>query len=179
MILEDKTPPALNCRVRDTISCAANTSPQALGFPVNTSFVDQSVYPYIVRHIDSCGIVYLTYQDSLVKYDCSNDSLSATIYRKWCARDPGGFTACCIDTIDLRRGTLADITLPRHYDGQPGNLPMLKCDGNWTKLSNGFPDTSPSGTGSPSGVFVVTFNMILQMIPYKFVRELINYCADG
>jgi len=169
MILEDKTPPALNCRVRDTVSCAANITPQALGFPVNTSFVDQSVYPYIVRHIDSCGIVYLTYQDSLVKYDCSNDSLSATIYRKWCARDPGGFTACCYDTIDLRRGTLADITLPRHYDGQPGNLPMLKCDGNWTKLSNGFPDTSPSGTGSPSGVFCGN-------IQYDFTDDTLQVC---
>ncbi len=169
IVLEDKTAPVLNCRLRDTISCAADASPAALGFPVPINKVDQSVYPYLVSGIDACGFVYLTYRDSLVRYDCSNDSLSATIYRKWCATDPGGYTACCIDTIDLRRGTLADITLPPHYDGQPGNRPYLKCDGLWAKLPNGFPDTTAQGTGKPNGVYCGN-------IQYDFTDDTIQVC---
>ncbi len=169
IVLEDKTAPVLNCRLRDTISCAADASPAALGFPVPVNKVDQSVYPYLVSGIDACGFVYLTYRDSLVRYDCSNDSLSATIFRKWCATDPGGYVACCIDTIDLRRGTLADITLPPHYDGQPGNKPYLKCDGLWAKLPNGFPDTTAQGTGKPNGVYCGN-------IQYDFTDDTIQVC---
>lgn len=169
LVLEDKTPPALNCRLRDTISCAADISPAALGFPVPVGMVNQSVYPYIVTGIDACGVVYLTYSDSLVRYDCINDSLSATIYRKWCATDPGGYKACCYDTIDLRRGTLADITLPPHYDGLPGNNPMLKCDGAWTKFPNGNPDTTATGTGKPSGIYCGN-------IAYDFSDDTIRVC---
>ncbi len=170
LILEDKTPPVMNCRERDTISCAADISPAALGFPVPTHLVNQSVYPYVVSGIDACGFVYLTYTDSLVRYDCVNAQLSATIYRKWCAKDPGGYQACCYDTIDLRRGTLNDIILPRHYDGQAGNLPVLKCDGNWTKFPNGFPDTTATGTGKPSGIYCGN-------IAYDFSDDTLRVCA--
>lgn len=169
LLLEDKTPPVMNCRNRDTISCASDLSPATLGFPVPVNLVNQSVYPYVVMGLDACGVVYLTYSDSLVKYDCINDSLSATLYRKWCASDPGGFTACCYDTVDLRRGTLADITLPKHYDGQPGNNPMLKCDGNWTRFPNGFPDTTATGTGKPLGVYCGN-------IAYDFNDDTIQVC---
>ncbi|MBK8483987.1 MAG: T9SS type A sorting domain-containing protein [Saprospiraceae bacterium] len=169
LILEDKSPPVMNCRVRDTISCAANLSPDVLGYPVPTNLINKNVYPFIVTGLDACGIVYLTYVDSLVKYDCTNDSLSATIFRKWCARDPGGYTACCYDTIDLRRGTLADITLPPHYDGQVGNQPYLKCDGNWTKLPNGFPDTTVTGTGKPLSIYCGN-------IQYDFSDDTIRVC---
>ncbi|MBK8955829.1 MAG: hypothetical protein IPM34_09750 [Saprospiraceae bacterium] len=170
IVLEDKTPPALNCRVRDTISCAANLSPAALGFPVPVGNVNQNVYPYVVTGIDACGIVYLTYQDSLVNHECNNPELSATIYRKWCATDPGGYQACCYDTIDLRKGTLADITLPPHYDGQPGNQPYLSCNGTWTKLpGTGFPDTTLTGTGKPSGIYCGN-------IQYDFTDDTIQVC---
>ena len=169
LVLEDKTPPVMNCRARDTISCAADISPAALGFPVPIGMVNQSVYPYVVSGIDACGVVYLTYSDSLVKYDCNVDSLSATIYRKWCATDPGGFQACCYDTIDLRRGSLADITLPEHYDGQPGNNPMLQCDGAWTKFPNGNPDTTLTGTGKPLGIYCGN-------IAYDFTDDTIQVC---
>ncbi|MBK9108191.1 MAG: hypothetical protein IPM92_07340 [Saprospiraceae bacterium] len=169
IVLEDKSPPELNCRVRDTISCSADISPAALGFPVPLMNVNQNVYPYVVTGIDACGIVYLTYQDSLVKYECSNPELSATIYRKWCASDPGGYQACCFDTIDLRRGTLADITLPPHYDGQPGNRPYLLCNGSWTKLPNGFPDTTITGTGKPNGIYCGN-------IQYDFQDDTIQVC---
>ena len=170
MILEDKTPPELNCRVRDTISCAANTSPAALGFPVPTINVNQSAYPYVVTGLDACGIVYLTFRDSLVRYDCTNAALSATIYRKWCATDPGGYQACCYDTIDLRRGTLADITLPPHYDGQPGNQPYLVCNGKFSKLpNNGYPDTTAAGTGKPNGIYCGN-------IQYDFSDDTIQVC---
>lgn len=169
LVLEDKTPPVLNCRLRDTISCAANVTPAALGFPVPTINVNQNVYPYVVTGLDACGIVYLTFKDSVVRYDCSNNALSATIYRKWCASDPGGYQACCYDTIDLRRGTLADITLPPHYDGQPGNNPYLLCSGSFGKLPNGFPDTTAAGTGKPNGIYCGN-------IQYDFTDDTIQVC---
>jgi hypothetical protein len=169
ILLEDKSPPTLNCRVRDTVSCSSDVSPLFYGFPVDTKYVNLNIYPYIVTGIDSCGIVYLTYKDSLVRYDCTNPDLSATIYRKWCATDPGGYVACCYDTIDLQRGTLGDITLPPHYDGQPGHQPALNCNGNWPKLPSGMPDTTALGTGKPAGIYCGN-------IQYDFSDDTIQIC---
>lgn len=169
ILLEDKTPPVLNCKARDTFSCATNLNPVSFGFPVNPAFINLSVYPYVVTGLDACGSVTLTFKDSIVKYDCSNRVLSATVYRKWCAKDPGGYESCCIDTIDLQRGTIADIVLPRHYDGQPGNLPALQCNGSWTKFPNGNPDTTATGTGKPSGI-------LCGNIQYDFSDDTLRVC---
>lgn len=188
LVVEDKTPPVLNCRERDTISCAADVSPLALGFPVPIQNVNLNVYPYIVSGLDACGTVTLRYTDSLVKYDCNVDSLSATIYRKWCATDPGGYQACCYDTIDLRRGTLADITFPPNYDGQPGNEPYLTCYGNWSRFPNGFPDTTDAGTGKPEGIYCGNIQYdfsddTIQVCPgtYKLLRRwvILDWCNPG
>lgn len=151
LLVEDKIPPALNCRARDTFRCNTNLNPSVFGFPVNAALVNQTVYPYRVTGIDACGTVSLTYHDSIVNYPCT-DTLASTVFRKWCAKDDGGFTACCTDTIDIVRGTLADLTLPPHFDGQPGNQPALRCNGSWTKLPNGNPDTTSTGTGRPQGL---------------------------
>ncbi|MDQ3141877.1 MAG: T9SS type A sorting domain-containing protein [Bacteroidota bacterium] len=173
ILLEDKTPPALNCLPeRIVLDCNEDISPAAIGFPVDSNLVDQTTYPYVVSGIDACGTVLLTYSDSIVRYDCSHDSLSTTIYRKWCATDPGGFKACCYDTIDLKRGTIADITLPPHYDGQPGNEDILLCDGDWTKLPNGFPDTTDTGTGMPQGTFCGN-------IQFDFQDDTIRVCKGS
>ncbi|MBK6572142.1 MAG: hypothetical protein IPG21_06680 [Saprospiraceae bacterium] len=204
LLLEDKTPPVLVCDPRDTFSCGISIDPINLGFPVNPAFVNTNVYPYIVNGIDACGTVSLKYRDSIVRYDCLNRALSATIYRTWCATDPGGYTNCCTDTIDLQRGTIADITLPPHFDGQPGNRPYLKCDGYWKKLKINniqtmLPDTSVirdsidafgdrflvGGTGRPSGIFCgnIQFDFsddTIAVCPgtYKLLRRwlIIDWC---
>lgn len=196
LLLEDKTPPVLVCDPRDTFSCGISIDPINLGFPVNPAFVNTNVYPYIVNGIDACGTVSLKYRDSIVRYDCLNRALSATIYRTWCATDPGGYTNCCTDTIDLQRGTIADITLPPHFDGQPGNRPALSCSGKWKKLPNGLPDTSEikndlitgeliGGTGRPLGIFCgnIQFDFsddTIAVCPgtYKLLRRwlIIDWC---
>lgn len=179
LVLEDKTPPALRCRPRDTFRCNVNLDPRVFGFPVDSSLVNKSVYPFIVNGVDACGSVTLTYHDSVVQYDCTNSVLSATVYRRWCARDASGYLNCCYDTIDLSRGTIADITLPPHFDGQPGHNASLKCDGAWKRLPNGFPDTSAvvfdglgnliGGTGRPSGIFCGN-------IQFEFSDDTIKVC---
>ncbi len=170
VLIEDKTPPLLNCKPRDTFRCNVNLNPLVFGFPVNPALVNTSVYPYIVNGIDACGTVSLTYRDSTVTYTCA-DTLASTVYRKWCATDAGGFTACCTDTIDIVRGTLADLTLPPHYDGQPGNNPALRCNGNWTKFPNGLPDTTSTGTGRPQG-------LLCGNIQFDFSDDTLRVC-DG
>jgi hypothetical protein len=179
LVLEDKTPPVLVCKPRDTFRCNVNLDPRVFGFPVNPILVNTTVYPFIVNGVDACGSVTLTYRDSVAQYDCTNPVLSATVYRRWCARDASGFQNCCTDTIDLRRGTIADITLPPHFDGQPGHNAALKCDGAWKRLPNGFPDTSEvvfdglgnltGGTGMPSGIFCGN-------IQFEFSDDTIKVC---
>ncbi len=196
ILIEDKTPPVMVCRVRDTISCGSNLDPLFTGFPVNIALVDRSVYPYRVNGIDACGSVSLTYRDSLVNYSCANDSLSATLYRRWCAVDASGHQVCCTDTIDLRRGTIADIILPPNYDGIAG-ADILLCHGvfksnpnrRWTKLKNGLPDTSnTTGTGSPRGIYCgnIQFDFsddTIQICPgsYKLLRKwlIIDWCRPN
>lgn len=164
LLIEDKTPPALICLPRrDTLRCSATLNPivsnvltDSLRFPIPPSaIIDLSAYPYKVYGLDACGVVNLTFSDSIVKYGCANPILSSTVYRKWRAVDPGGFSHFCTDTFDLRKGTLLDVTLPPHYDdlSGAGHLPKLECNGSWTKLANGFPDTSATGTGSPRGTY--------------------------
>lgn len=170
VLVEDKTAPALICRARDTFRCNVDIRPAAFGFPVNPAFVNQNVYPYIVTGIDACGAATLTYRDSVVTYSCT-DTLASTVYRKWCATDPSGFTSCCVDTIDIVRGTLADLTLPPHYDGLPGNQPYLRCNGSWTKFPNGLPDTTSTGTGRPQG-------LLCGNIQFDFSDDTIRVC-DG
>lgn len=196
LILEDKTPPALQCRPRDTFRCNVNLDPVVFGFPVDPSLVNTSTYPYVVTGVDACGSVTLTYKDQIVNYGCDNRVLSATVYRKWCAKDAGGYETCCTDTIDLQRGTIADITLPPHFDGQPGNENYLKCDGKFKKFAtNGLPDTADikfdslgnliGGTGRPSGIFCgnIQFDFSDDTIKvcngtYKLLRKwlIIDWC---
>ncbi|NOT38672.1 MAG: T9SS type A sorting domain-containing protein [Saprospiraceae bacterium] len=170
VIVEDKTAPLLTCKPRAAVKCNVDLRPSVYGFPVNPAFVNQSVYPYIVTGIDACGIATLTFRDSVVSYPCT-DIYASTIYRKWCATDPSGFTTCCVDTIDIIRGTLADLTLPPHYDGLPGNQPYLRCNGSWTKLPNGLPDTTSTGTGRPQG-------LLCSNIQFDFSDDTIRVC-DG
>ncbi|HRH99770.1 MAG TPA: T9SS type A sorting domain-containing protein [Saprospiraceae bacterium] len=179
--LEDKSPPTLNCKPRDTFSCATNLSPLVFGLPVNPALVDFSSYPWKVTGIDSCGPVYLRYVDSVVNHGCVNPVLSATVYRIWCVKDLGGYEFCCRDTIDLQRGTLASIVFPPHYDGIAGvgHLPALSCDGSWDHLFDNptnakyyLPDTTVAGTGKPSGLYCGN-------IQYDFSDDTIQTCAGN
>ncbi|MBX7162113.1 MAG: T9SS type A sorting domain-containing protein [Saprospiraceae bacterium] len=177
--LEDKNPPSLTCRPRDTFSCAANLDPRIIGMPVNVANVDFTTSPWTVRGVDSCGIVYITYRDSVVNHGCSNTVLSATVYRLWCVQDSVGYQYCCRDTIDLERGTIADIIFPPHYDGLPGNAPALECNGSWDHLADNpadpkyyLPDTTVAGTGKPEGTYCGN-------IQYDFQDDTIQVCKGS
>ena len=153
--IEDKNPPVLTCK-SDTFTCGIDFRPINTGFPVNPALVNTMTYPYVALGLDACGPVYLEYRDSIVRRDCTDPDFSSIIYRKWTATDYAGYMTMCWDTLYFRRGTLADIVLPCHYDGQPGvgHCPELQCDDAWTRFPNGFPDTTVTGTGPPSWYFV-------------------------
>lgn len=173
LLIEDKTPPVLNCD-EVTVRCNEDISPfnSLIGFPVPLANITRTTDPnvFIASSVDACGDVNLEYRDSLVKYDCANPRLSSTIYRKWTATDASGLMVMCQDTINFIRGTIADITLPEHYDGQPGNQPALECGGSWCALPNGFPRPEDCGTGAPSGIFCGN-------IQFDYSDDTINTCG--
>ena len=156
LFVEDKTPPILNCD-SDTVRCNEDISPfnPDIGFPVPLANISTTADPqtFIASSIDACGEVELSYTDSLVSRDCTDTLFSSLIYRKWTATDASGLMVMCTDTIYFIRGTIADIDLPPHYDGLPGNEDVLDCDGNFCRLPNGFPAPEDCGTGSPQGIF--------------------------
>ncbi len=178
ILIEDKTAPDLSCGSR-VVSCNASLDPVDIGFPIPVDSIlnPNGPPPYIATGIDACGNVELTYRDSVVDRGC-NDT-SAIVYRKWKATDPSGYMAMCYDTIYLIRGNITSIDLPPHYDGvsvnpegDPPMPPLPACGGTWTKFPNGFPDTSATGTGAPSGVSC-------GKIQFYFEDDTIETCGAG
>ncbi|MDX1685141.1 MAG: T9SS type A sorting domain-containing protein [Saprospiraceae bacterium] len=172
LLVEDKTPPQLLCD-SDTVSCGEDISPfnPIIGFPVDsnniTTTADSQVF--IASSVDACGEVILEYSDSLVTRDCTDTLFSSVLYRKWTATDASGLMIMCTDTIYFTRGTLTNITLPPHYDGENGNPDPLQCDGDFCKLPNGFPAPEPCGTGRPEGIFCGN-------IQFDFWDDTISVC---
>ena len=175
VLVEDKAPPVLNCD-SDTVRCNADISPYnpAIGFPVDVMNIIPTADPntFIASSLDACGDVTLTYRDSLANRDCTDTVFSSVIYRTWKATDATGLMVSCVETIYFIRGTIADIVLPPHYDGLPGNEPYLQCDGDWCKLPNGFPAPEDCATGSPMGIFCGN-------IQYDFYDDTFRICESS
>lgn len=175
LFVSDQTPPLLNCD-SDTLACSEDISPfnPNVGFPVPLSDIMTTMDSnrFIAASVDACGEVELVYRDSLVARDCSDTVFSSVLYRIWRATDASGLTVRCTDTIFFTRGTLADVMLPPHYDGTPGNEPPLQCDGNFCTLPNGFPAPEDCGTGAPAGIFCGN-------IQYDYWDDTIKVCESS
>ncbi|MGE5355853.1 MAG: T9SS type A sorting domain-containing protein [Deltaproteobacteria bacterium] len=152
MLVLDKTAPELLCRT-DTVLCSESVYPLDLNPKIPlvhyTSVVATSnPYVFIAKGANGCGDVTMKYYDNVINESCSS-IFSSRIIRTWLALDKSGNFTSCIDTIKVRRTSLADISYPKNWDGLPQNNPFLHSCGNFKKDNNGNPH--PDLTGKPDG----------------------------
>jgi len=153
ILVKDNYHPVLSCKT-DTVTCKVPTDPEFFGFPINYNVFDidtifkSGVKKYTVRGWDYCSDVTLTYTDSIVAYDCSqNNIFDRIITRNWKAVDGSNNTSKCKDVIRVKRIGLDSIILPPCWNNV--DTVALACDGDWllTALPDGHP--SPEYTGEP------------------------------
>ncbi|MEZ4963255.1 MAG: hypothetical protein R2830_25765 [Saprospiraceae bacterium] len=123
VLLEDKLPPVITCP-DVTVSCTANFAPGVLG-PVTVE--------------DNCDP-----SPQLLHVQTSSPALCTGPYtyiltRSWHATDDFGNQSNCVQTIRVKRPSLADVAWPPHLDGN--QAPALSCTGA---------STDPSNTGYPA-----------------------------
>ncbi|MCR9286205.1 MAG: T9SS type A sorting domain-containing protein [Bacteroidetes bacterium] len=123
IVIEDKLAPVLDCPAVE-IWCNEPADPgNVVPYPSVSDNCDNYPFP------QSCGTITLEYTDELINYGCvPNNGLSARINRTWTATDASGNSSSCVQQIDLLRATLADVEVPPHYDGLPGNQPAFDCE---------------------------------------------------
>lgn len=118
IIVEDKLDPVLNC---PPVSIMCN---QSLNIPQPQVTDNCDNFPFA----QNCGAITITFEDEWIDYGCvPNNGLSARVIRTYTATDASGNTGTCDQVVDLMRATLADVDLPAHRDGLPGNLPAIDC----------------------------------------------------
>ena len=95
--VDDEFAPLLSC-ADVTISCSADASPAALGFPTVT---------------DNCpgAAPNFSFFDSVADQACSGNGTARVITRTFFA-NVGGQTATCVQTITVTAATLADVVFP-------------------------------------------------------------------
>jgi hypothetical protein len=87
---------------------------------------------------DNCGDVELDFVDNVQNFDLC-DEIPTVISRNWTATDHVGNTASCVQTIEIHRTGLEELTLP-------GDA-VLNCTQNFATDDQGNPH--PSVTGEP------------------------------
>ena len=141
----DNIAPFLNC-IDVITTCSESSDPESTGFPIpffaDAVFVSEG--EYTVNNFDACGPVTLTYIDDVTNMDCVQ-GLARRIERQWHAEDPNGNTHSCSQTIRVEVEGVEVVVLTANYNGIDSM--SLECDGDWDKLSNGYP--SPTHTGFP------------------------------
>jgi hypothetical protein len=171
--VEDKWIPMLMCGA-DTIACGESTSPEDIGFPVDSlagpiTQTNQGSNEYLIQNYDLCGPITIRYTDQKVNNSCE-DEFYSIIYRTWYATDESGNNTSCVDTIFVERGDLEAVVFPENFDDV--EQPVLLCNAKtppdpsffsfpWNALPNGnpspydFKDAMGNiiyyGTGMPSG----------------------------
>lgn len=116
--LTDTFPPAILC-VSDTVSCLADTSVLALGYPIIT---------------DNCsGDIAVSYTDTMMFFPCTAPEVGL-VERTWSATDIFGNTATCVQSVLLERPQLGDILFPPDTMLACGNIPDPEYTG-WPTLN--------------------------------------------
>lgn len=105
--LVDPFAPDIDCRA-DTISCIADTSVAAIGYPMV---------------FDNCpDNILLTHSDTVYHYGCDSSDYRALIERTWIAEDAFGNRDTCVQPILVAQPPLQDISFPADT--------VLACDGS-------------------------------------------------
>lgn len=99
--------------------------PNGLTAPPVT-IVNNNTYIVPAGLMDNCSDVTLSYTDQTANTLCGTD-YTATITRRWLARDASGNTSVCNQTINLLRPSLNDVVFPPNYDGIAN--PAFDCAG--------------------------------------------------
>ena len=189
LLVEDKLPPEDLVCSNYIVECDDNLTPNGgpTNFPLpqgTTVFRHPDPNTYLVRGLDACSDVILSYRDVIVADTCP---FVNTIYRIWTATDASGTSLTCTDTIRVNAGNIMNITWPEDFDGNGGNPgPIDACSNLWPRDINGHPDTSY--TGSPivgaicSNIDVSYSDLRLEICEnsYKLLREWIavDWCND-
>ncbi len=122
IIIEDKMDPVLDCPPVEIWCNEPHEPGNIVPYPTVTDNCDNYPFP------QGCGVITLEYEDEWINYDCvPNNGYSARINRTWTATDASGNYTQCVQVIWFKRATLADVELPPHYDGLPGNQPAFDC----------------------------------------------------
>lgn len=104
--------------------------------------------PYVAPTVsDNCSNWVVTFTDQIVNNYCAE--FSRIVYRTWTVTDNNnGMTASCIQTISMRRATLANLGVPPNWDGVQND--MIECSTAYPVNQWGNPH--PSYTGGPTGI---------------------------
>ena len=151
ILVQDQLPPVITCQDL-TVSCTADLSPAALGFPP------------VIDNCDSNPT--LTYAQVAILQPCGDPNVSV-ITRTWYSLDASGNAAVpCVQTISVERPSLADVVFPPNLDNI--QAPALDC---------GNANTDPSNTGYPEidGNPVIT----LCKINVDYLDQTLNQCGGA
>jgi hypothetical protein len=123
ILVQDKQPPVITCQ-DTTVSCAANLSAQAIGFPLV---------------IDNCdNQPALSFSEVSAPMPCSSPYVSI-VTRTWQSTDASGNAAIpCQQLVYVKKPLISDVVFPLNLDNI--HSPSLDCGNN---------NTAPSFTGYP------------------------------
>ncbi len=149
IFVEDKTPPIITCQ--------------------NVILECNDPLPGPISATDACGPSTVTYQDQVQDNQC-NGQYQTIITRTHTAVDGSGNSASCVQTISIKRGTLADVGYPANID--------IDCQDS----------SDPVFTGTPTGTtcFNLDYTYTDQTLPIcggstKILREwtVTDWCANA
>ncbi len=151
ILVQDELAPVISCQ-NLTVSCTADLSPAALGFPDVTDNCDSN--PILV----SAQVAVLQ--------PCGNANVSV-ITRTWYATDASGNAAVpCVQTINVSRPALTDVVFPPNLDNN--QAPALNC---------GNANPSPANTGFPE----IDGNPVIALckINVEYLDQTLNQCGGA
>ncbi len=150
--IEDKLPPVIDCPDDIIVGCYHPEYQPGVALPLPTA-------------TDNCGgnPVVTLLSDVTTDLECDPDFRARRVLRYQAKDASGNLSAICERVISFEKITLANIRIPKNYDGLAGSRPPLECDGtwawnssksnpnvpfptsNWDKNGNYYPDPDESG----------------------------------
>ncbi|MFK7983885.1 MAG: T9SS type A sorting domain-containing protein [Saprospiraceae bacterium] len=162
--IEDKIKPVIECKDVE-LWCNQPFTPEFIechtgkgfGYPRVQDNCDELRTPVFYPNANdlSCQPIALTFKDDVRDVGCTDSpsGVSAIVTRTWTAVDGSGNSVSCVQTITLKRASIADINLSTslpNYTGLPGDHPaILSKKGNACN-----PNTDPGlviGGNCPDG----------------------------
>ncbi len=98
--------------------------PNDLKFPGQITQISPTGFSVPAPLLDGCSTVALSYTDETMVQPCSSD-VTMIIKRTWTAKDASNNATSWVQTINLMRPDLDDVTLPPNYDDMA--VPAFEC----------------------------------------------------